>query len=97
MDYLIPAVIGHHERWDGRGYPRKLKGEEIPLYARCLAVADMFDAMTTDRPYRKGLPVSVVREEILRSSGTQLDPMLAERFVELIDNGEIKVRDSVLD
>ncbi len=97
MDYLTPAVIGHHERWDGRGYPRGLKGEEIPLYARCLAVADMFDAMTTDRPYRKGLPLSVVREEILRSSGTQLDPMLAERFVELIDSEEIKVRDSVID
>ncbi len=84
MDYLIPAVLGHHERWDGKGYPRGIAGEELPITARCLAIADAFDAMTTDRPYRKGLPLEYVLEEIERGSGTQFDPHLAEVFVQLI-------------
>ena len=89
MDYLIPAVLGHHERWDGKGYPRGIAGEEIPVSARCLAIADVFDAMTTNRPYRKGLPLEYALEEILRSAGTQLDPNLAPEFVKLIRNRSI--------
>ena len=89
MDYLVPAVLGHHERWDGRGYPRGIAGEEIPVSARCLAIADVFDAMTTDRPYRKGLPLEFALEEILRSAGTQLDPVLAPEFAKLIRNRSI--------
>ena len=89
MDYLIPAVLGHHERWDGAGYPRGISGEEIPVSARCLAIADVFDAMTTDRPYRKGLPLEYALQEIENAAGTQLDPQLAPEFVKLIRNRSI--------
>lgn len=91
MDYVIPAAIGHHERWDGKGYPRGLSGEEIPVAARCLAVADAFDAMTTDRPYRKGLSVEYAAEQIEKNAGTQFDPNLAHIFAELVRSGEITV------
>lgn len=89
MDYLIPAVLGHHERWDGKGYPRGISGEEIPVSARCLAIADVFDAMTTDRPYRKGLPVEYALDELERGSGTQFDPQLTGVFVHLIRSRSI--------
>lgn len=70
----------HHERWDGRGYPNKMIGEEIPLPARILAVADTYDAMTSNRSYRKGLPHDVAREEITDCSGSQFDPAMIEVF-----------------
>lgn len=89
MDYLIPAAVGHHERWDGKGYPRGAAGEDIPVAARCLAIADSFDAMTTDRPYRKGLPIDYAREQIESGAGTQFDPELAKLFVKLINDMEI--------
>jgi diguanylate cyclase (GGDEF)-like protein/putative nucleotidyltransferase with HDIG domain len=95
MDYVIPAVLGHHERWDGKGYPRGIAGEEIPITARCLAVADIFDAMTTDRPYRKGLPLEYALEEIERSAGTQLDPHLAVIFVQLVRGEDIPLSSQV--
>lgn len=77
----LPGIRNHHERWDGRGYPDKMAGEEIPLIARILAVADTYDAMTSDRPYRKGLPVEVALAEIEKGAGTQFDPELARLFV----------------
>lgn len=89
MDYLIPAVLGHHERWDGKGYPRGIAGEEIPVSARCLAIADVFDAMTTDRPYRKGLPLEYAIREIENGAGTQLDPQLARTFARLLRSRSI--------
>lgn len=89
MDYLIPAVLGHHERWDGKGYPRGIAGEEIPISARCLAIADVFDAMTTDRPYRRGLPLEYALEEIRKGAGTQFDPSLAKTFAQLIRSRSI--------
>ena len=89
MDYLIPAVLGHHERWDGKGYPRGIAGEEIPVSARCLAIADVFDAMTTDRPYRMGLPLEYALEEIRKGAGTQFDPSLAKIFIQLIRSRSI--------
>lgn len=89
MDYLIPGVLGHHERWDGKGYPRGIAGEEIPVSARCLAIADVFDAMTTDRPYRKGLPLEFALEELNKCSGQQLDPNLTPIFVRLIRSRSI--------
>ena len=70
----IPVVLHHHERYDGGGYPEGLKGEEIPLIARVFAVADAFDAMTSDRPYRPALPVHEALQEIVRHCGTQFDP-----------------------
>ena len=89
MDYLIPAVLGHHERWDGRGYPRGITGEELPISARCLSVADAFDAMTTDRPYRSGLPTEYAVKQIRDGAGTQFDPQLAIIFAKLIENHEL--------
>jgi len=89
MDYLTPAVLGHHERFDERGYPRGIAGEEIPITARCLAVADVFDAMTTDRPYRKGLPLDYAISQLVDCAGTQFDPELAKIFVKLLEDKEI--------
>ncbi|MBI5827434.1 MAG: diguanylate cyclase, partial [Deltaproteobacteria bacterium] len=74
-------IGAHHENFDGTGYPKGLKGPNIPLPARIIAVADIFDAMTSDRPYRKGLPLNVVLDEMNRVSGTQLDPAMAGLFI----------------
>jgi len=77
----LPAILHHHERWDGTGYPSGLKGEAIPLEARILAIADAFDAMTSSRPYRGSLSYKKVLEELKRCSGTQFDPKLIEIFL----------------
>ncbi len=74
---VVPSVRGHHENWDGSGYPDQLAAESIPLGARVIAVADTIDAMTTSRPYRRGMTLSEVREEIRRVSGRQFDPKIA--------------------
>lgn len=73
----------HHERWDGTGYPRKLQGEEIPLAARIFAVVEVWDAMTSDRPYRKALPARAAITYIRCQSGTQFDPQVVEKFLKL--------------
>ncbi|HHU22200.1 MAG TPA: diguanylate cyclase [Clostridiales bacterium] len=91
MDYLIPAAIGHHERWDGMGYPRGIAGEEIPVAARCLAIADAFDAMTSNRSYRSPFSAEHAADEIENNAGTQFDPKLARIFVDLVRSGEIPV------
>jgi len=82
---LIPGVHLHHERWDGRGYPLKLKGNEIPIIARIIAVADTYDAMTSDRSYRRALPHEVALAEIERCSGSQFDPEVAANFSDNIE------------
>ena len=79
----------HHERWDGRGYPEGLKGEDIPLHARVVAVADAYDAMRSDRIYRKGLAPDVIRAELVRGRGTQFDPALLDVFLTLADGGAL--------
>lgn len=91
MDYVIPAVVGHHERYDGKGYPRGLRGNDIPLMARILTIADCFDAMTARRPYKQPLPIDYAVGELKKNSGTQFDPDLVSRFVSLIDEGKIAV------
>lgn len=96
MDYLVPAILSHHERWDGRGYPRGIAGEEIPITARCLAVADCFDAMTTDRPYRKGMSVEYALEQIGANAATQFDPRLAKIFIQLVRGRDIALPEQVL-
>jgi hypothetical protein len=78
-------VYSHHERFDGKGYPRALAGDEIPLGARIFAVADTFDAMTSDRPYRRALPWEAARDEIMRHNGTQFDPQVVEAFLQAYD------------
>jgi diguanylate cyclase (GGDEF)-like protein len=76
-------ILTHHERWDGKGYPQGLPGGNIPLLSRILAVADAYDAMTSDRPYRKAMPKEAAIEEILKNAGTQFDPEISRIFVEL--------------
>lgn len=83
---LVPIIRAHHERWDGSGYPIGLKGEKIPLEARILALADSFDAMTSDRPYRKTLSVEDALKEIKSCAGTQFDPQLVEYFLSMFIN-----------
>lgn len=80
----------HHERYDGRGYPSQLKGEEIPLYSRIILISDTFDAMTSTRPYRKGLPYQVAFDELEKFSGTQFDPKLAQEFIKAMKKDQSK-------
>jgi len=79
-------ILAHHERWDGSGYPKGLRGEEIPLLARILAVVDAYDAMTQTRPYRRALSVSEAVEELRTNAGTQFDPQIVDLFLELLNN-----------
>jgi len=85
----IDGVKYHHERYDGKGYPSGLKGEEIPLMAAIIAVADTFDAMITDRPYRKGLTKEQAIEEIRKNIGAQFNPRPAKAMIELYEQGEL--------
>ena len=85
MSEVILAVRHHHEQFDGNGYPLGLKGDQIPLLARILSLADSFDAMTSNRPYRKGMPIKQALSEILNCAGTQFDPKLAHLFIEVIE------------
>jgi HD-GYP domain-containing protein (c-di-GMP phosphodiesterase class II) len=82
---VIGGMRYHHERWDGRGYPLGLKGEEIPLMARIISVADTYDAMVSTRPYRKGIEPKVAFDEILRHRGSQFDPLVVEAFIEAFE------------
>ena len=91
LDYVIPAVIGHHERWDGRGYPRRIAGEDIPLSARILCIADSFDAMVSKRSYKDAYDTRRALDIVRSEAGRQFDPQLAELFVTLVENGTITV------
>ena len=86
---IVPGVKYHHEQLNGSGYPHGLKGKDIPMLARIVAVADTYDAMTTDRPYRKALEKEVAVEELRRCAGTQFDQKVVEAFVEAYHKGEI--------
>jgi HD-GYP domain-containing protein (c-di-GMP phosphodiesterase class II) len=90
----VQIVKSHHERWDGRGYPEGRAGEDIYLPARIFSIIDTFDAMTSDRPYRKGLPVHVAMEEIERCGGSQFDPELAGAFVQLCEDLKLADREA---
>ncbi len=85
---LIPNILHHHERYDGNGYPKGLRGTEIPLFARIICVADSFDAMTTDRPYRKRKSIKIAMRELTDNSGTQFDTELVSVFIK-----EIQIND----
>jgi HD-GYP domain-containing protein (c-di-GMP phosphodiesterase class II) len=86
----LPVVLHHQERFDGRGYPNGLKGEQIPLLARIFAIADSFDAMTSDRPYRHAMREEVALQEIRRNAGAQFDPRLVEIFIKLWEEGRLQ-------
>ncbi len=81
---IAEYVLKHHERWDGKGYPGGFKGEEISIQARIIAIADAYDAMTSDRPYRKGLRVEEALAELKRCSGTQFDADLVDIFINMV-------------
>jgi HD-GYP domain-containing protein (c-di-GMP phosphodiesterase class II) len=88
IEFLQPAIdipYCHHERWDGTGYPRKLKGEEIPFAARIFAIIDVWDALTSNRPYRKALPVDEVKQRIQDDSGRHFDPQVVKAFMQMDD------------
>jgi HD-GYP domain-containing protein (c-di-GMP phosphodiesterase class II) len=89
---LAPAVRHHHERYDGLGYPNGLGATDIPLLARIIAVADTYNAMTSDRPYRSALSPNLAMDELLRLAGTQLDPELAPILVRLLREGDAGYR-----
>lgn len=90
---IIPIVKHHHERYDGKGYPSQLMGEDIPLFARIAAVADTFDAMTSKRTYRSELPLDTVIAEIERCKGTQFDPQIADVFLDILRNDYQKIEE----
>lgn len=81
---IAGAILAHHERWDGQGYPLGLKGEDIPLLSRILAIIDAFEVMTAGRPYKSAISAGEARQEIRRCAGTQFDPELAKVFDELL-------------
>ena len=89
LDYVIPAVIGHHERYDGNGYPRRIAGEDIPASARILCIADSFDAMTSKRCYKELMPVEKALRIIREEEGKQFDPDMAEVFIHIFREGKI--------
>lgn len=86
LQYVLPGVLHHHERWDGRGYPDGLAGESIPLDGRLMAVADAYDAMTSDRPYRKGMPVEKAEAILREGSGVQWDPACVDAFFDCLED-----------
>jgi putative nucleotidyltransferase with HDIG domain len=87
LQLVVPVVLYHHERWDGSGYPVGIEGEAIPAEARVLALVDAFDAMTTDRSYRRALPEEAAVAELERCAGTQFDPEIVRVFVDAWRDG----------
>ena len=84
MSEMAEYVLAHHERWDGRGYPKGLKGEEIPFQSRIIAIADAYDAMTSERSYRSALSEEIAIEELQKNAGIQFDPELIRIFIEKV-------------
>jgi putative two-component system response regulator len=85
-------ALTHHERWDGSGYPRKLSCEEIPMEGRVAAVVDVFDALTSIRPYKKAWPIEEAVEDMRKNSGTHFDPKLVDHFIKILP-GILKIRE----
>jgi HD-GYP domain-containing protein (c-di-GMP phosphodiesterase class II) len=82
-DATTDIILSHHEHWNGNGYPNRLRGDEIPLAARVFAVADAYDAITSDRPYRPAAPKTIALDEIRRDAGQRFDPDIVDLFVGL--------------
>lgn len=91
LDYVIPAIIGHHERYDGNGYPKRIAKEDIPISARILCIADSFDAMVSSRPYKKPYSINDTLRILKEQAGLQFDPKLVKIFIELVENNSIKI------
>jgi len=84
--HLVPAVYHHHERFDGKGYPHGIKGEQIPLHARIIAVADSFDAITSNRPYRNAFVLKAAVSELEQNKGVQFDPYIVDIFIKILSD-----------
>ena len=95
FEEICLLLLHHHERLDGRGYPGGLRGEEIPFGARIITVADSFDAMTTNRPYRKAGSPEAAAKELLRCAGTQFDPVVVEAFMPYLNHTSLNLTDAV--
>lgn len=92
---IIPGMKYHHEKWSGGGYPEGLEGEQIPMQARIVAIADTLDAMTTNRPYQKAMEINYVVEKIKSFAGTRFDPHVVDAFVIAVKRGDIQIEDQV--
>lgn len=92
LNSISKYILMHHERWDGAGYPLGIKGEAIPLECRILSIIDTYDAMTNDRPYRKAMSKDEAITEITKNSGTQFDPFLVSKFLEMMDNRIVETK-----
>jgi HD-GYP domain-containing protein (c-di-GMP phosphodiesterase class II) len=92
---VIPGMKFHHEKWSGGGYPDGLVSEQIPMQARIVAIADTFDAMTTNRPYQKAMELSYVVEKIVSFGGSRFDPAVVDAFVRAVKAGDIQPEDQV--
>ena len=89
LEYAVPAVLYHMEHFNGKGYPKGLQGEQIPLIARILNVANSFDAMTSPRPYRNPLEKAAARNQVSTKAGSQFDPLIVKAFLAAFDAGQI--------
>jgi HD-GYP domain-containing protein (c-di-GMP phosphodiesterase class II) len=86
---IIPGIRNHHESWDGRGYPDRMRGDQIPLVARIIGVADTFDAMTTNRPYQEAKSLDHVLAKLRAMSGTRFDPRVVDALLAAVTAGDV--------
>ncbi len=93
LSHIGPTILHHHEHWDGTGYPGRLKGEQIPLHARIVAVADSFDAMISNRSYRDGLDKEAALRELVKKKGSQFDPFIVDVFIECLNDSPFEMKD----
>lgn len=93
LSHIVPTILHHHERWDGNGYPGRLKGDQIPLHARIVSVTDAFDAMTSNRSYRSAMEKDVAVRELLKQKGTHFDPFIVDVFVECLNDSPFEMKD----
>jgi 4-methyl-5(b-hydroxyethyl)-thiazole monophosphate biosynthesis len=93
LSHIVPTILHHHERWDGTGYPGRLKGEQIPLHARIVCITDAYDAMHSARSYRPALDKEVCIKELQKQKGTQFDPFLVDVFIECLNDSPFEIKD----
>lgn len=93
LSHIVPIILHHHEHWDGTGYPGRLKGEQIPLHARIVAVTDAYDAMISNRSYREGLDKDVAVRELIKKKSTQFDPFIVDVFIECLNDSPFEIKD----
>ncbi len=93
LSHIVPTILHHHEYWDGNGYPGRLKGDQIPLHARIVAVADAYDAMLSNRSYRPALEKDIAIRELLKKKDTQFDPFIVDVFIECLNDSPFEMKD----